>query len=227
MADLLFPFPPAIFLTVKSGRAAERPSRLAVGVGRSPLVLLLLFLLGLGLPLAGGYYSKMVSSLESNKGSLEFPPDREKKVKPAVIDVARFGWPKRVFQPWRVRVYTSVANNSREPRRVGVVLEGCHLPARWHVTDYTWDEASRALREPLRPGGNFGVYIFFTIPEEERHKPVICEGRILAVDPTTGETLAFLPLKLLNSAAGPVRPSPRGSGGPGGEAVPDGAIHNH
>jgi len=202
-------------------------SRLVAVVGRFPLRLFLFFLLGLGLPLAGGYYSKGVSSLESHKGSLEFPPDKKKKAKPAEIDVARFGWPKRVFQPWRVRVYISVANNSREPRRVGVALEGCDLPARWHVTDYTWDEASRALREPLRPGGKFGVYIFFTIPEEERDKPVICEGRIRAVDPTTGETLASLPLRLLNSAAGPVSPSPRRSGGPGGEAVPDGAIHNH
>lgn len=192
---------------------------------------LLLFFLGLGLPLAGGLYSKSVSSRESNKGALEFPPDKKKKVQPAEIDVARFGWPKRVLQPWQVRVYTWVANKTGEPRPVGVALEGCPLPVRWHVTDYTWDYQSRVLRRPLPPEGKFGIYLFFSIPEEWRRRPVICDGRLLVVDPQTGKELASLPLRLLNSAAGPIgadgpRGLRRGGSGPEREGVPDGAMHS-
>lgn len=189
----------------------------------------LLFLFGLAIPLAGGYYSKNVSSKESNKGELAFPPDPDpKKKKPAEIDIAKFATPKKVVQPWSVRIYTAVVNKSKEPRRVGVTLEGCQLPARWHVTDYTWDEITHAIQEPLPPGKKFGVYIFFTIPEEMRTKPVICEGMLKALDPDTGKVLATLPVKLKNSAAGPAPAPGKGNRGSGDETpLPDGAIHNH
>lgn len=183
---------------------------------------MLLFVLGFGAPVAGGYYSKNVSSKEGNKGELMFPPDKKKGVKPAEIDVAKFGSLKRTLQPWTVRIYTSVNNKSKESRRVGVVLENCPVPAKWHVTDYTWDAETRAIREPLPPGKKFGVYIFVAIPEELRHRPVICDGRLKAVAPETGEVLATLPLRLLNSAAGPVS-----KGGGDRSPIPDGYIHNH
>lgn len=187
---------------------------------------MVLFVLGFGIPVAGGYYAKNVSSKESNKGELAFPPDP--KAKPAEIDVARFGTPKKVLQPWSVRVYTAVVNKTKKPQRVGVFLQGCDLPARWHVTDYTWDETTHTVETPLPPGKKFGVYIFFNIPEEMRARPVICQGFLRAIDPDTGAVLASLPLKLKNSAAGP---EPRNSGISDwkGDSTPppDGAIHNH
>ncbi len=180
--------------------------------------------------MAGGYYSKNVSPLEGNKGALEFPANPKKKVQPAVIDVAKFGRLKRALQPWTFRIYASVKNKTKEPRRVGVVLEDCPLPVRWHVTDYTWDETVRAIREPLPPGKGFGVYLFADVPEEMRRRPVICDGRLQALDAETGAVLAALPLRIVNSAAG--AGAGGGSGSRGTERgarpadVPDGAMHS-
>lgn len=192
-------------------------------MGNRWIVTVLLFGLGLGVPFAAGLYSKSTSKRDGSKAVLRFPAGA-KAPEPAVVDLGRLAGVKGTVQPWRVRLYARVHNASAEPRRVKIVLQDCPVPVEWYSRDYTWDEETRAIAEALPPGKKFGTYLFVQIPRDLRHRPVVCDGLLKALDPQSGELLASVPVRILNSGAGPV---------PGGVskesmtgALPDGALHN-
>lgn len=182
-----------------------------------------LVVLGFAMPVAAGFYGKSISGRESAKTSLEYPA--YEKPKPVLVDVAWFGGPKKAFQSGNLRIYASMKNNTQAPRRFGLSLEGCGLPITWHVNDYTWDEDATAVREPIPPGKKFGAYIFASVPDDRYGNPLICEGRLRAFDPDTGAELAAVPVKIINSAAGPVHEGHVGHADV--EPMHDGAMHNH
>jgi hypothetical protein len=186
---------------------------------------IILVIFGFVMPVSAGYYAKAVAGMESIKSTIEFPQDTKEENKPIIIDVAKFGGLKKIFQPRKIRIYASVKNNSQKPQRVGLALEDCPLPLNWHITDYTWDENARVIREPLPTGKRFGAYFFATIPEEQFRQPLICKGRIKVINPETGVMLASLTVTIVNSAIGPVTEFYKD----GAQNIPihDGAMHNN
>jgi len=182
-----------------------------------------LLVLGIGLPVAAGLFSKGVSKAEGAKAVLRFP-QTAKAPKPAIVDLARFGALKETIQPWRIRVYVRVENAADRPYKVRVELDGCQLPISWYARDYTWNEARRALEKPLPPGKRFGIYLFVAVPKELRERSRLCDGVLRALDDDTGALLATIRLQIVNSSRGGL--SPEVSKGHEGGHHHDGALHN-
>jgi len=170
--------------------------------------------LGFALPVAASHYGRGVSAREAAKVTLAFPGPPGK---PATIDLARFGDLKKAVQPWHFRLFVSVANNTAEPRRVGLRIEDCRLYFDWAVRDHSWSPSDRATAEPLPPGGRLTLYLFTEIPEDLRGQTTFCDGRLVAFAPETGETLAQAPLRVVDGQQ--AAPAP--------EHHPDGSMHVH
>lgn len=182
-----------------------------------------LLVLGIGLPVAAGLFSRGVSKGEGAKVVLRFPPSSN-NTSPAMVDIARFGIIKDALQRWRMRIYVRVENATQKPHKVRVTLDGCPLQIDWHARDYTWDDTRRALDEPLLPNQRFGIYLFTAIPEELRDQARLCDGVLRAFDDDTGELLATSRLQIINSSLG--GQNPQASQGHEGEHHHDGALHN-
>lgn len=118
------------------------------------------------------------------------------------VDLGAQGLPKRVLQPWTVNVRShQIVNASTKPYTLRFEMVDCPLPVQWDAHDMAWNERTRTLDRPVRPGERVGLNLNFSIPPELRRDPVVYQGGLKILDKETGGTLAFVPIRIKNSRA--------------------------
>lgn len=172
----------------------------AIEISRQKAIALILFLLALGAAVAAGYYRGSLRKAESVHFGLSFPAP-EGKGKKVVLYYNEQGLLKKLLQPGVVEIGSHRIKNAGS-RSYVVRLELVNIPegveVTWETNQLAWDEATKTLRRPLKPGERFGMSWIFNIPEELRDKAVIYDGGLRVIDAETGEQLAFLPIKIVN-----------------------------
>jgi len=150
---------------------------------------------------AAGYYRGSLRKAESVHFGLNFPAQEGKGKKVVVLYYDEQGILKKLLQPGVVKIGSHRIKNVGS-RSYVVRLELVNVPegveVTWETNQLAWDDATKTLRRPLRPGERFGMGWIFHIPEELRGKPVIYDGGVRVIDAETGEQLAFLPIKIVN-----------------------------
>lgn len=124
----------------------------------------------------------------------------ESKVKPVKVNIPAAGFPKRLLQPWVIRVSSKkIENKDDKAHTLQFKLTENSIPVEWSVRDTAWDEQNHVLTRPLQPGKKTSLTLVFKVPQELRNKPVIYDGKLKVVDYQSKEELASVPIKITNS----------------------------
>lgn len=124
----------------------------------------------------------------------------EGKDKPVKVDIAAAGFPKRLLQPWVIRISSKgIENKDDKAHTLQFELTENSIPVEWSVRDAAWDEQNHVLARPLQPGKKTSLTLVFKVPQELRNKLVIYDGKLKVVDYQTKEELASVPIKITNS----------------------------
>ncbi|MDT3699580.1 MAG: hypothetical protein RO469_09135 [Thermincola sp.] len=170
---------------------------------------LILGAVSLALVIGAGYY-KSSDSVANEGGSIKLTlpqtnsskiaQQKPAKITPVIVDVNSAGLPKKLLQPWVVRVSSKgIVNKDNKEHTLQFELSDKSIPVEWSVRDASWNDRDKLLAKPLKPGGKTSITLVFKIPKELRNKTVVYEGGLKVADYKTKEQLAYVPIKILNS----------------------------
>ena len=124
---------------------------------------------------------------------------------PLTIDLDQRGVLKNLLNPSIEAISTHwIYNYGKKPVRIGLDLVNCTFPVIWEVgANFPYDPETRTFTQPLMPGQsipNLGIDWIFKIPPSLMYSPVIYDGGLVIFDADTGETLTFLPIKIVRGS---------------------------
>lgn len=160
-------------------------------------ITIILFVIALLSAVALGYYHRDVRGGESYHAFATFPKD---EARPIILDYGEGGILHELISPNSMGG-TIGLTNIRKPVTVKMELvdvpEGLHV--HWgasHTRDFNMD--TKTVERVLLPGDRISVHHTFYIDESLRQNPVIYNGGLNVMDAKSGETLVFVPIKILN-----------------------------
>lgn len=128
-------------------------------------------------------------------------PNMPGMAKPVQVDIAREGFPKRLFQPGLIDISThGIVNKDKRAHILQFELTNSSLPVKWHINDSAWDRKNHILNRPLKPGETIALELMFDV-QEQRNKLKIYNGNLKVIDYQTKEQLGIVPIKIINSRA--------------------------
>jgi hypothetical protein len=164
---------------------------------------LCLFAAMLLLTVWAGQYSR---SLGKERGSFQVILGSEASRgagRPAILDLADQGYPKRLVQPNQVSITTGhrggITNMGLRPIWLQVRAEGFAGTARATSTDPTFRESEGRLGRPLQPKQSFSMSLDLEIPRDRLQCAEVSSGVLRFTDYKTGQLLAEVPVKVINS----------------------------
>lgn len=120
-----------------------------------------------------------------------------------VIDIGRQGWVKRLLQPNYISISSHwLRNVGVQPYQIRLAMDMCGWDMKWVTFERDWDPEARVSTRSIEPGSTFNMDWFFTVPEDQRNQPVVCEGLLDVYDAETDELLTELDIKIVNSTGG-------------------------
>ncbi|MDH5806651.1 MAG: hypothetical protein QXW62_02290 [Candidatus Methanomethylicaceae archaeon] len=127
------------------------------------------------------------------------PPIR---MAPLIIDLDERGILKKLIQPNVEAISTHwIYNVGRKPLKIGLKLINANIPIEWEVkANWPYDASKHIFLEPIPPGGripNLSIDWYFIIPDYLMNEKVIYDGGLLVYDADTGESLTFIPIKIV------------------------------
>lgn len=158
---------------------------------------IILFVIALLTAVALGYYSRDVRGGESYHAFATFPKD---EARPIILNYGGGGILHELISPNSMGG-TLGLTNIRKPVTVKMELvdvpEGLHV--HWgnaHTRDFNME--TKTIEHVIMPGERIAVHHTFYIGEELRTSPMIYNGGLNIRDAKSGETLVFVPIKILN-----------------------------
>lgn len=160
--------------------------------------------IGVMLIVAAGHYLNAVRANEMPSFQAFLKPDSNEVAggKPMIIDMAGLGFLKQMISPWKIRVSGNViANVGNQPARLKFSLTEDPLPVAWSSRQLSWDDSTKSITRPIMPHEHLShsLSLYIQIPEKYRDRAMIYSGGLKISDGDTDRTLAFIPLKLINS----------------------------
>jgi hypothetical protein len=160
-------------------------------------ITIILFVIALLSAVALGYYHRDVRGGESYHAFATFPKD---EARPIILAYGEGGILHELISPNSLGG-TIGLTNIRKPVTVKMELvdvpEGLHV--HWgasHTRDFNMD--TKTVERVILPGGRIAVHHTFYIGEELRTSPIIYNGGLNLMDAKSGETLVFVPIKIIN-----------------------------
>ncbi len=172
-----------------------------------PAYYALLSLAGLAAPLALGAYHRSVQGGESYHQFYTLPKEG---ARPVILNYGEDGILHKLISRHSIDGTLGITNTG-ESVRIRMQMEGVPegLQIHWdtaHTRDF--DLGEKTIGRILKPGEAVSVHHTFHIGDGLRKKAVIFDGGLRILNADTGDSLLFIPIRILN--AGPTAPAPSG-----------------
>jgi hypothetical protein len=168
--------------------------------GFTVLTFIVLFVAMFGAANGMAYYRSCVTD---ERGMFRVSLSRDAETYPVVVDIAKQGLPKKIFQPGGITVYSGhsggITNKTSDDLNVLVKYEGFSCPVVFESTDKDFDLSTGELKRTLKLNQAFAMGIELEIPRAQLKQKAVMEGQILFVDADTGGLLATVDATVINS----------------------------